>query len=304
MSKPKKSTLFLCVAVFIFGLIVFFPLQNLKGMIFQQIYQSTGILIVAEEIHPLLLGWPGIQINNVNVTLPAGGDDIELASKTLNVRARLGSSFIPSASLSFSELKGGGDLFLQFGQRGTVVSAAMESNAFNLAQIKLPGLHQRVEGILNSDISLKYNDALFSDTKGTIEMTGKSIKTPAILVNNPMLGPPFQIPELEAGDLDIKLKFNDGAMTISSFKLGNPKTDLSGSITGDAKLGLTPDQTQINLTLRLIFSQKILSNPEYKTFLDFLGAYRTGTAGEYAMNWNASIAEILNLTKALPTAVK
>jgi hypothetical protein len=93
-------------------------------------------------------------------------------------------------------------------------------------------------------------------------------------------------------------------MTISSFKLGNPKTDLSGSITGDAKLGMTPDQTQINLTLRLIFSQKILGNPEYKTFLDFLGAYRTATAGEYAMNWTASIAEILNLTKALPSPVR
>lgn len=294
----------MCLFVFLFGLIFFFPLQNLKGLIFQKIYESTGILIVAEEIHPLLLGWPGIQIKNVNVTLPAAGDDIELSSKSLSVRGRLGSSFIPSASLSFSELKGGGNLFLQFGQRGTVVSAAMESDAFNLSQIKLPGLHQRVEGILNSDISLKYNDAIFSETKGDVELKGTAIKTPAILVNNPMLGPPFQIPELDAGDLDVKLNFHDGAMTISNFKLGSPKTDLSGSITGDAKLGMIPNQTQINLTLRLVFSQKILANPEYKTFLDFLGAYRTATAGEFAMNWTASIAEILNLTKALPTPVR
>ncbi|MFM8270671.1 MAG: hypothetical protein ACKN9V_10830, partial [Pseudomonadota bacterium] len=162
------------------------------------------------------------------------------------------------------------------------------------------GLGKSVEGLLSSDVTLKYNDALFSDTTGSVVFKGSGIKTPAILVNNPMLGPPFQIPELDAGDLDVKMKFSDGAMTISSFKLGNQKTDLSGGITGDAKLGLTPEQTQINLTLRLVFSQKILTNPEYKTFLDFLGAYRTASSGEYAMTWNASIAEILNLTKALP----
>lgn len=304
MPKPKKSTILLCLVVFLVGLIVFFPLQNLKGAIFEKIYQSTGILIVAEEIQPLLLGWPGIQINNVNVTLPVGQEDVELAGKSLSVRGRLNSSLIPSASLFFKELKGGGDLFLQLGQRGTIVALAVSSDAFNLGQIKLPGLGQSVQGLLNSDVSLKYNDALFSDTKGSIEFKGSGIKTPAILVNNPMLGPPFQIPELEAGDLDVKVKFSDGAMTISSFKLGNPKTDLSGSITGDAKLGMTPEQTQINLTLRLVFSPKILANPEYTTFLDFLGAYRTATAGEFAMNWSASIAEILNLTKALPTPVR
>lgn len=304
MPKPKKSTLFLCVAVFIVGLIYFFPLQNLKGAIFEKIYQSTGILIVAEEIHPLFLGWPGIQINNVNVTLPVGRDDIELSSKSMSVRARLSSSFTPSASLAFSQLKGGGDLYLQFGQRSKVISIGMESDAFNLGQIKLPGLGQGVQGLLNADVSLNYNDAIFSDTKGSIELKGKGIKTPAILVNNPMLGPPFQIPELDAGDLDVRMKFSDGVMSISSFKLGNPKTDLSGSITGDAKLGLMLEQTQINLTLKLVFSQKILGNPEYKTFLDFLGAYRTATAGEYAMNWTASIGEILNLTRALPTPVR
>ncbi|NDC23926.1 MAG: hypothetical protein EB078_03600, partial [Proteobacteria bacterium] len=87
-------------------------------------------------------------------------------------------------------------------------------------------------------------------------------------------------------------------------KLGNPQTDLSGSITGDAKLGTSPLDTQVNLTLRLVFSQKILSNQEYKTFLDFLGAYRTSTPGEYAMNWTASLREIVGLTKALPSPVR
>lgn len=294
MPKPKKSTVFLGLIVFVLGFVFFFPLQNLKGVLFQKIFDNTGILIVAEDIHPVFLGWPGVRINNVNVSLPVGPDDVELASKSMTVRARLSLPFIFTPSLFFKELKGGGNLFMKFGQSGPVTVVALETDAFNLGQIKLPVLGQSINGILNGDISLKTNSANFAETKGTVRLTGAGIKTPAILVNNTMLGPPFQIPELEAGDLDIKMGFSDGVMTISNFKLGNQKTDLSGTLSGEAKLGATSDQTQINLTLRLVFSSKILDNPEYKTFLDFLGAYRTATAGEYAMNWNTTIAALLN----------
>lgn len=295
MPKPKKSTVVLGLIVFILGFVFFFPFQNLKGVLFQYIFDNTGILIVAEDIHPVFLGWPGVRFNNVNVSLPVGPDDVELASKSMTVRGiRFSLPFIYTPSLFFKELKGGGNLFMKFGRSGPVTVVALETDAFNLGQIKLPVLGQSINGILNGDISLKTNSANFAETKGTVRLTGAGIKTPAILVNNTMLGPPFQIPELEAGDLDIKMGFSDGVMTISNFKLGNQKTDLSGTLSGEAKLGATSDQTQINLTLRLVFSSKILDNPEYKTFLDFLGAYRTATAGEYAMNWNTTIAALLN----------
>lgn len=304
MAKPKKTTLLICFLVFISGLIFFFPLQNLKGLIFQKIYENTGVLIVAEEIHPLFLGWPGIEIKNVNVTLPAGEDDIELASKSMSFRLRLSWFFVPSVSLSFDELKGGGDLFLKFGERGASSTVVVSAEEFNLAQIKLPGIHQSIRGIVNGDVWVKYQETPFSDSKGNIQIQGKGVKLPPILVNNPMLGPPFQIPELEAGDLDIQLKLQDGGVAFQSFKLGNPSTDISGSLTGDAKLGDSPMDTQVNLTLRFVFASKIVSNPEYKTFLDFVGAYKTEKSGEYAMNWTASIRDIANLTKALPSAVK
>lgn len=304
MAKPKKSTVLICIGLFFAGLVFMFPLQNLKGLIFQKILEQTGVLIVAEEIHPLFMGWPGIGIKNVNVTLPVGMSDIELASQSMSFRLRLSWPFIPTVSLSFDELKGGGDLFLKVGQRGPQMSLGVDASEFNLSQIAIPGLSQSMAGILDSDISLKVNEAVFSETQGKIIIKGKNFKTPAILVNNPLLGPPFQIPELAAGDLDVRLKVDEGNLSIQSFKLGNPQTDLSGSITGDAKLGMTPLDTQVNLTLKLVFSQKILSNQEYKTFLDFLGAYRTATEGEYAMNWTASIREIVGLTKALPTPVR
>lgn len=305
MAKVNKRTILICIGVFFVGLVFMFPLQNLKGLIFQKIFEQSGVLIVAEEIYPVFLGWPGVGLRNANVTLPAGqGSDIGLSSKTVTLRLRLMSSFIPGVSLALDELKGGGDLFIRFGQRGPLLTLGLDSKELNLGQIRIPGLGQSIQGILKSDIDLNYNDRVFSETKGAFRLKGTQIKLPAILVNNPMLGPPFQIPELNAGDLDVKININEGAVTIQSFNLGNKNTDVSGSISGDAKLGSTPSDTQINLTLKITFSSKILENQEYKTFLDFLGAYRTATAGEYAMNWNATINEILNLTKALPSPIR
>ncbi|NBV51027.1 hypothetical protein EBR78_07400, partial [bacterium] len=60
------------------------------------------------------------------------------------------------------------------------------------------------------------------------------------------------------------------------------------------KMGANIFESQINLTLKLVFSPKIQDNPEYKTFLDFLGAYRTSKSGEYAMNWNASLQQLMS----------
>lgn len=305
MAKVNKRTVLICVGVFLLGLIFMFPLQNLKGLIFQKVFEQSGVLIVAEEIYPVFLGWPGVGLKNANVTLPVGeGSDIGLSSKTVTLRLRLMSSLVPGVSLALDELKGGGDLFIRFGQKGPLLNLGLDSKELNLSQIRIPGLGSSIEGVLKSDIDLKYNDQVFSETKGSLRLKGTQIKLPAILVNNPMLGPPFQIPELVAGDLDVKVSIKDGNMAIQSFSLGNKNTDVSGSILGEAKLGTSPSETQINLTLKISFSPKILENQEYKTFLDFLGAYRTGTAGEYAMNWTASINEILNLTKALPSPLR
>jgi type II secretion system protein N len=304
MARPKSSTVLICLFVFLAGVVFMFPLQNLKGLIFQKIYDNTGVLIVAEEIRPLFFGWPGIEIRNVNVTLPVGDSDLELASKTMSFRIRLSSFFIPSVSLSFDELSSGGDLFLQFGQSGNTDVAFVESDKFNLGQITIPEINQSIQGFLNSDAYLKIDNSKLSNTKGQIKLKGTNIKLPMILVNNPMLGPPFVIPELEAGDLDVLIKIQDGLVSLNNFKIGNPNTDFSGGITGEARLGESTNDTQLNLTLRFLFSPKIINNQEYRTFLDFVGAYKTVKSGEYAMNWNASLGEILNLTKALPTPVK
>ena len=228
------------------------------------------------------------------MTLPAGGSDIELASRSMTFRVRLSSAFIPSVSLAFDELKGGGDLFLLFGQSGAVTRIVAESDKLNLGQIVIPGLGRSLGGLLESDVSLKYNDAIFSETSGRMNLAVANFKFPATSVNNPMLGPPFQIPELNAGNLDVKLKFQDGVISVSSFKLGTPQTDVSGGISGEMKMGANIFESQINLTLKLVFSPKIQDNPEYKTFLDFLGAYRTSKSGEYAMNWNASLQQLMS----------
>lgn len=304
MAKPTKTTVLVCVLVFFSGLVFFFPLQNLKGLIFKKIVETTGVLIVAEEIRPIFFGWPGIEIKNVNVTLPTGQGDIELSSKSMTFRLRFSSFFIPSVSLSFEELKGGGDLFLKVGQRGEVNVAQLESEHLNLAQVTIPGINRSIQGVLESDGWIKFDTLHLPNTKGHLSLKGKNIKLPMIVVNNPMLGPPFIIPELDAGDLDVSIKVQEGVVSLSNFKIGSPSTDLSGAVTGEVKLGETSNDTHLNITLRFLFGPKIHSNQEYSAFLGLLSNYKTATAGEYALNWNASLGEILNLTKALPNPVK
>lgn len=304
MELTKKKIVLLCVFVFFSGFVLFFPLQNFKGILFKSIFEQTGIIIVAEEIQPIFLGWPGVRLKRANVSIPLGASDFELSSKTLDIRFRLTSSLVPSASLYFDELSGGGSLFLRAGTRGDRLLVALKSRDLSLAGIPVPGIDQSLGGVIQSDVSIKYDDARFSETEGSVFVQGKNFKTPPILVNNPLLGPPFQIPELEMGPINIDMEIKNGAWTVKKFELGNNSSDLKAVITASAKLGNTPMETQLNLVLKLTFSEKIFANPEYKTFLDFLGAYQGSSAGEYGLGWNATIQEIANLTKALPSPVK
>jgi len=106
------------------------------------------------------------------------------------------------------------------------------------------------------------------------------------------------------GPINLDLSIKNGAATLNSFQFGDGESDLKATFTGNSQLGVNPLDTQLNLTVKLVFSPRIFKNPEYKTFLDFLGAYQGAKPGEYGLAWNAKIQEIMNLSKALPTPVK
>ena len=74
------STLFL-IMVFIF-----FPVNNLKGYIFERVYSQSGILLVPESIYFTLFGLPGVGMKNVGVTLPLGDQELDLWSRKVTLQ--------------------------------------------------------------------------------------------------------------------------------------------------------------------------------------------------------------------------
>lgn len=293
MAKPKSSTIIICTMLFFFGLVISFPFQNLRGFIFDKIYASTGILIVAEDIHLLLLGWPGVGMKKVNVSLPVGDNDIELSSEKLQVRARLSHWFVPSISLYLKELKKGGDLYIKAGRRFPMTHFNLEADALNLEQIAIPGLNQGVLGTIDSDLSFSYDQSEPSRSSGYVTLSGHGIKTPPYLINNPMFGPAFQIPGLVLGSIEVVGEVNNGAFEVQKFQIGSPKSDLSATLTGDLKFERTLDDSTVNFTLKVHMDPKILNNPENNTFLAFFSAYKTDKVGEYSMRWVGTVKQIM-----------
>lgn len=302
MGLSKVKLFFICFGVFLFGFVSLFPFQTLKGPLLKSVSEQSGVLILAEDLQPLFLGWPGMRLKKVSASIPAGIDSFDIESEALDLRFRLASLFVPSVSLFFDRLSAGGSLFLQGGTRGDTLYLKVRSQDLNLFGLAIPGLSGRLGGLFDSDISLKYNDSLFSQTTGTINLKGKKFIFPATLINNPMLGLPFQIPELGMDPIHIDISVANGVAKIKSFLLGSGTSDLKAELSGDVQLGMTPVDTQINLTLKLNFAEKISQNQEYKTFLDFLKAYQLTKQGEYGMAWKGRLGDIMSLP--LPSPLK
>lgn len=305
MKKPKLSTIAICVGLFLIFFALAFPFQNLKGKAFEYILKNTGILIVAEDLRPTLLGWPGISVKNVNISLPVAGDEMEFASEKLVFRARLAGLFppVPGISMNMTNLKQGGDLFIKVGQPSSGIYAYIDASQVNLEQIRIPHVQEIFEGIVDAEADLHINTEELSKTAGDFEMSAEKLKTPNYMVEIP--GMPFLIPGMLIGPMEIKTNIKNGIVEISTFKFGKQDSDLSGSLTGEVRLGKDYLKTFLNLTLRLAISSRILENPQNVTFLNFLSSLKTDVPGQYAMKWSASIQEMMsNPLKAVPEPAK
>lgn len=302
MGLSKVKLFLICFGVFLIGFVSFFPFQTLKGPLLKTVTEQSGILILAEDLQPLFLGWPGMRLRKVSASVPMGLDSFDIESDSLDLRFRLASLFVPSISLFFDRLSAGGSLFLQGGTRGDSLYLKARSQDLNLSGLAIPGLSGRLGGLIDSDISLQYNDSIFSQSTGTINLKGKKFIFPATLINNPMLGLPFQVPELGMDPIQIDISVANGVAKLKSFLLGSGASDLKAELSGDVQLGVNPLDTQINLTLKLNFAERISQNQEYKTFLDFLRAYQLTKKGEYGMAWKGRLGDIMNLP--LPSPLK
>lgn len=303
MQKPKASTVLVAFLVFIVTSIFFFPFNNLRGNIFGQIYAKTGIVLVADDMSLTFFGWPGLVLYNVNVTLPVGTGEIELASEKLVFKVGLSGLFppSPSVSLNLKKLKKGGDLYINLAQSGNATNVKIDAEEVNLEQIAVPGLGENIPGLvnINGKMSIQKND--FSKSTGSLDIQGKDLKIPHQVVGSAAQGFSFDIPAMQVDKFAFVVNIKNGSLEFTNVNMGTPTSDLRGSITGDLKLGQRFEQSILNLTLKLQLANKILQDPQAKTFTSFLEGYTLKTPGEYGMKWFASIQELSGLSyKILP----
>ncbi len=293
--RPKLSTIGICVVLFLFFVVVLFPFQYLKGYIFNTIYQNSRILINAEEIYLSLFGWPGVGMKNVDVTIPMGNGELDLAAKKVIVRLGLSlSPLAPSVSLDLTGLKGGGDLWVKLAHSGQVTKGSIEASAVNLKQLKFSDLPQPVQGIANIDGDFYFDDAALIKSTLNMDIAIDGFNFPALNLQG-MLFPAFPL-----GKVSAEIKTRDGKFEITNSQLGEPKGDFQGKLLGEFRLGQTIDDCFVNATLRLQLSEKYRNDPANATITSFLGGFQMAP-GDYAMKWGATIGAMqTNLLNALP----
>jgi hypothetical protein len=205
--------------------------------------------------------------------------------------------------MNMTNLKQGGDLFLKFAQPMGGISAYIDASKVNLEQIHIPHVQETLGGIVDAESDISVSTSDLSKTTGYVEVKAEKLKTPNYMVDVP--GMPFLIPGMAIGPLEIKTSIKNGVVDIPTFRFGKPDSDLSGTLTGEVRLGKDYLKTFLSLTLRLAISKRILENPQNTTFLNFLNGFQTSTPGNYAMKWSASIQEMIaSPLKAVPEAVK
>lgn len=294
--RIKWSTALICLGAFLFFLVLAFPFQNLKGYIFGQIHRNTGILIVADEIYLSLFGWPGLGVRNVTVSLPVGREEIEVTAEKMIFRVGLGSLFppAPSISMSLDGLKEGGDLYVSVTRGGSYVDASIEADEVNLAQIQIPGLPAPIQGIINAEADVLWNEAELPKSAGEIALSGTQVRVPAILL------PGFPIPAMDLGKVDGKIRIRNGTVETRDFALGSPDAGLRGNLNGELRLAATLMQSFLDLTLRIQLSEAYRNDPQAAAIVSLLKSYER-TPGDYGMRWSSTLQGMTsNFMNALP----
>ncbi len=288
MTRPNTSTVLICIGLFFVFVLLKFPFRNLKGYLFNKIYSQTRILLVAEDIYPSLLGWPGVGITNVDVILPVANQELELYCKKLIFRVGIGGLFppIPSISLTLRSLKKGGDLFLRYRNKKTITDVLVDASNINLDQLMSGWLSQPLNGTISGVATLSIDQANFSQSMGDIDLHAEKLKLPTQNLQG------FILPELNIGSLWAKMIMKNGVVEFSNLQIGDRSSDLSGSVNGEIRLGSEPTSSQLNITLRFQLSERYRKLAEVQSLISFLEGSFKSSRGGYAMRWSSRLADM------------
>lgn len=288
MNRPKTSTILIISSLFVALLIIRFPFQNLKGSIFGKIYKATGIYIIADDIYPSFFGWPGIGMKNVSITAPVGDSELNLECQKLTARAGVAGLFPPAPALSLflKGLKQGGNLYVRYSPNKQGLRATIEANQLNLAQLSSSTTNPIATGLMTLDGDISVNHANVSLTTGEASLQFQDLVLGAQNLRGIVLA------EMTLGQVKAEISAKNAVATISSFQIGDSKSDLQGTLTGEIKLDSSWDNSMLNFALKVKLSPSYTANPDSATITSFLNTFKIAE-GEYSIRLNATVSQFI-----------
>lgn len=286
MKRIKTSSIFVAVSVFFTFLLIRFPFQNLKGLIFGKIYKATGAYILADDIYPSLFGWPGLGMKNVSITIPVAGLEFDLECQKLIFKIGFSDLFppTPSFSLYLKRLKKGGDLYIRFSQGKSGIRASVETTRLDLSQLNSSGSAPIATGTADVDVDLKIDNGNASFTTGNADIALTNFTLGAQNIQGIVLA------EMKLGTVKGNIISKNGTASVESFQIGNPGSDLLGTMSGEIKLDPDWNNSLLSLALKLKLSDTYVRNPDSATITSFLNTFKVGER-EYSIRLNASVAQ-------------
>ncbi len=284
-------------ALFLVALFVLFPINNLRGYIFDRVFKSSGVLLVSDSMHFSLFGMPGVRMENVNVTLPIGDQEIDLWSQNVTLKLALSGLFppLPGGSVKISELKKGGDIYTKIGKGQNSIAFHLNATQVNLEQIGTRNGNPPLKGLLNISSDIIFNETEVIKSSGYFKISIKDLLLIQQTISPPELGGlTIIIPTMKIGKLNGTLNMKNGVLEVAQFKFGeDPNSDLKGILNGDFKLEKKIELSALNIGLTLKLSQRILDNPEAATFKSALTGFQIAP-GEYSLKCNGTIQDFIN----------
>ncbi|NBX68130.1 MAG: type II secretion system protein GspN [Proteobacteria bacterium] len=297
MKKGVGLKIFIFVCLFVVALFVLFPINNLRGYIFDRVFKASRVLLVSDSMHFSLLGMPGLRMDNVNVTLPMGDQELDLWSKAVTLKFAL-SGFLPplpGVAVNISELKKGGDIYTKVGKGSNTISFYLDVEKLNLEQIGARNGNPPLKGYVDISSDIFFDESQMDKSSGYFNLSIGDFSINQQSISPPELGGlSIVIPAMKLGKLEGVLKMKNGVLEMNKFKFGeDPSSDLKGTATGDFKVEKTFEQSYLNIALKLTLSQKVLDNPEASTFKSTLTGFQTA-AGEYSLKCSGTIQDFIN----------
>lgn len=304
--RPKFKTVAICFVLFLFFLFVNFPLDNLRGQIFETIYKQTGIIVNAEALYISIFGWPGVGMKNVDVSIPSSviGIDADVSAKYAVARVGLGGILPPkiSYSISLSELKKGGSLFVKFVPGKSSHSVVLEADKLNLSQIPFRVFPEPMKGTLKAFAKVNLNAEDPAKTIGDLDLSVQELSTPAFSVQQDFgdgiqLSIPF--PAMKIGPLKAVIPIRAGSASLNNVQIGKNDSDLTAAFTGDLRINKDSLQNFLSLNVQLQISEKLEKDPRSESLLSSINGMKVSDR-KYSMKWNSSIYDMIYRGKGIP----